>query len=203
MKSPGDPLPNTATRSRLAAFMARHGISSYDDLLRRSTHDLEWFWQAVFDDLGIEFYEPYQQLLDTSRGIAWARWCIGGRLNIVHNCLDKWMGTAVEHKAALRWEGEEGITRALTYGELYAEVNRCANAFRELGVRKGRSRRAVHAHVPGAHRVVLRDDQARRESSCRCSPDTAPRPQPHACAMRKPRSSSPPTASGDAARLSR
>jgi acetyl-CoA synthetase len=131
------PTPEYRDGSRLAAFMRRHGISSYDDLLRRSTHDLEWFWEAVFDDLGIEFYEPYQQLLDTSRGIAWTRWCIGARLNIVHNCLDRWMGSAVEHKAALRWEGEEGITRVLTYGELYAEVNRCANAFRELGVHQG------------------------------------------------------------------
>jgi|SoiMethySBSTD1v2_1073268.scaffolds.fasta_scaffold37084_2 acetyl-CoA synthetase len=131
------PTPEYRDGSRLAAFMRRHGISSYDDLLRRSTHDLEWFWEAVFDDLGIEFYEPYQQLVDTSRGIAWTRWCIGARLNIVHNCLDKWMGSAVEHKAALRWEGEEGVTRVLTYGDLCAEVNRCANAFRELGVRKG------------------------------------------------------------------
>jgi acetyl-CoA synthetase len=131
------PTPEYRDGSRLAAFMRRHGISSYDDLVRRSTHDLEWFWEAVFDDLRIEFYEPYHQLLDTSRGIAWTRWCIGARLNIVHNCLDKWMGSAVEHKAALRWEGEEGITRVLTYGELYAEVNRCANAFRELGVQKG------------------------------------------------------------------
>jgi acetyl-CoA synthetase len=131
------PTPEYRDGSRLAAFMRRHGISSYDDLLHRSTHDIEWFWKAVFDDLGIEFYEPCQQLLDTSRGIAWTRWCIGARLNIVHNCLDKWMGSAVEHKAALRWEGEEGVTRVVTYGELYAEVNRCANAFRELGVRKG------------------------------------------------------------------
>ncbi|MGH9256354.1 MAG: AMP-binding protein [Vicinamibacterales bacterium] len=124
-------------RSRLMSFMARHGLATYDHLLRRSIEDLDWFWKAVFDDLGIEFYEPYQQLLDTSRGVAWARWCVGARLNIVHNCLDKLMGTAMERKAALRWEGEEGVTRVLTYGELYAEVNRCANALRELGVRKG------------------------------------------------------------------
>jgi acetyl-CoA synthetase len=131
------PTAEHRNRSRLAAFMARHGISSYNELLRRSTENIEWFWQAVFEDLGIQFYEPYQKLLDTSRGIAWPRWCIGARLNIVHNCLDKWMGSPAEHKAALRWEGEEGVTRVLTYGELYADVNRCANAFGELGVRKG------------------------------------------------------------------
>jgi acetyl-CoA synthetase len=131
------PTPEYRDRSRLAAFMSRHGLATYDDLLRRSQVDLEWFWTAVFDDLGIAFYTPYRQLLDTSRGIAWARWCVGAQLNIVHNCLDKWMGTAVEGKEALRWEGEEGVTRVLTYRELHAEVNRCANAFRELGVGKG------------------------------------------------------------------
>ena len=124
-------------RSRLAAFMRRHQLATYDALLRRSVEDPEWFWRAVFDDLEIQFYEPFTRVLDTSRGIAWARWCIGGRLNIVHNCLDKWIGTLVEHKAAVRWETEEGATGVLTYGELWREVNRCANALRELGVGRG------------------------------------------------------------------
>jgi acetyl-CoA synthetase len=58
-------------------------------------------------------------------------------MNIVHNCLDKWIGTPVENRVALRWEGEEGQTRALTYGDLYREVNRMANALRVLGIGKG------------------------------------------------------------------
>jgi acetyl-CoA synthetase len=123
--------------SRLRAFMARHQVATYDALIERSTTDLEWFWTAVLNDLAIEFYEPYRKVVDLSRGIAWPRWCVGGRLNIVHNCLDKWIGTPVEHKIALRWEGEEGIARVLTYGELSVEVNRCANGLRALGVRQG------------------------------------------------------------------
>ncbi|OFW50225.1 MAG: AMP-dependent synthetase [Acidobacteria bacterium RIFCSPLOWO2_12_FULL_68_19] len=124
-------------RSRLAAFIARHRLADLDDLQRRSVEDPRWFWRAVLDDLGIEFYEPYGEVLDVSRGIAWPRWCVGGRLNIVHNCLDKWIGTPVAQKAAVRWEGEEGSTRVLTYGELHREVNRCANAFGELGIGRG------------------------------------------------------------------
>ncbi len=142
------PTPEYRDRSRLAAFIARHGLTDQDALLRRSVDDPQWFWSAVLDDLGIEFYEPYRQLLDTSGGIAWSRWCVGGTLNIVHNCLDKWVGTPMERKIALRWEGEEsedeereageeGATRTLTYGELCLEVNRAANAMRELGVVKG------------------------------------------------------------------
>jgi acetyl-CoA synthetase len=124
-------------RSRLKAFIDRHHLNGYDDLVRRSTSDIEWFWKAVLDELGIEFYEPYKQLIDTSRGVPWTRWCVDGRLNIVHNCLDKWIGTAVERKVAVRWEGEEGATRTLTYGELHREVNRCANGLREIGLNAG------------------------------------------------------------------
>ncbi|MBI5955427.1 MAG: AMP-binding protein [Chloroflexi bacterium] len=117
--------------------MDRHGIASFDELMQRSTGDLEWFWNAVLDDLHIEFYEPYRQVVDLSRGIPWARWCVGGKLNIVHNCLDKYVGTPTENRTALRWEGEEGTIRVLTYGDLYREVNRLANGLRRLGLKKG------------------------------------------------------------------
>ena len=131
------PTPEYRDRSRLAAFIASHHLSGLDDLLRRSVEEPRWFWRAVLDDLGIEFYEPYHEVLDLSRGVAWPRWCVGGRLNIVHNCLDKWHGTPVSRKAAVRWEGEDGATRVLTYAELTRKVNRCANALRELGVQTG------------------------------------------------------------------
>jgi len=131
------PTPEQRDRSRLAAFIARHELDSYDALMRRSIEDPSWFWSAVLNDLSIEFYEPYHQILDTSAGIAWSRWCIGGKLNTVHNCVDKWIGTQVEHKDVLRWEGEEGATSALTYGELFREVNRAANAMQELGIKQG------------------------------------------------------------------
>ncbi len=124
-------------RSRLKAFMDKHDLRSYEELLHRSTNDIEWFWRAVLDDLDIEFFEPYQQILDTSRGIPWARWCVGGRLNIVHNCLDKRMGTPLEAKIAIRSEEEDGLERTLTYGELFRDVNRCANAWKALGVKPG------------------------------------------------------------------
>ena len=123
--------------SRLGAFMKRHGLASLDALMNRSTSDIEWFWRAVMDDLGIEFYEPYVRVLDLSSGVATPRWCVGGRMNIVHNCLEKWMGTPTENRAALHWEGEEGSTRTLTYGELMREVNRAAGGLRALGVGRG------------------------------------------------------------------
>jgi acetyl-CoA synthetase len=131
------PTPDYIERSRLKAFIDRYGLADYAHLLRRSVDDPEWFWRAVLADLDIQFFESFTDVLDTSDGIPWTRWCVGGRMNIVHNCVDKWIGTPTENVTAVRWEGEEGTTRAMTYGELFREVNRCANGLRALGIGKG------------------------------------------------------------------
>src|SRR5215216_2703099 len=131
------PTPDYIERSRLKAFIDRYELADYDHLLRRSVDDPEWFWRAVLAELDIQFFEPFTQVLDTSDGIPWTRWCVGGRMNIVHNCLDKWIGTPVEHRVAVRWEGEEGATRQATYRELWHGVNRCAAGLRALGIHKG------------------------------------------------------------------
>ncbi|MGH7834659.1 MAG: AMP-binding protein [Candidatus Binatia bacterium] len=131
------PSAEIVARSRLQAFMSRHGIDSLEELQRRSTEDIEWFWEAVLQELGIEFYQPYERILDTSKGIAWARWCCGGKMNIVHNCLDKRRGTPVARREAVRWEGEDGDRRILTYEALDRCVCRLANALRSLGMKKG------------------------------------------------------------------
>jgi acetyl-CoA synthetase len=131
------PTAEYIARSRLRAFIDRHGARDYAELLARSSADPEWFWRAVLDDLAIEFYEPYTQVLDTSRGIPWTRWCVGGRMNIVHNCLDRWMGTPVADRAAFRWETEDGATGCWTYAELWQRVNECAAGLDAIGVQKG------------------------------------------------------------------
>ncbi len=131
------PTAEQIARTRLKQFMNAHGIGTLDELLRRSTSDIAWFWDAVLKDLQIEFYEPYTQVVDLSRGVPWARWCVGAKLNAVHNALDKWIGTPTEHRAALRWEDEDGASRVLTFRNLYDEVNRVANGLRSLGLGKG------------------------------------------------------------------
>jgi acetyl-CoA synthetase len=131
------PSADVVARSRLREFMDRHGIRDFAELQRRSTEEIEWFWRAVLEELGIEFYHPYDRILDTSKGIAWPRWCVGGKMNIVHNCLDKWSATPAAQREAVRWEGEDGEIRALRYQELNREVCRLANALRALGMKKG------------------------------------------------------------------
>lgn len=131
------PRPEWIAESNLQRFMDRHGIAGYDALLARATDDVAWFWDAVLRDLGIEFYTPYETVLDLRDGPAFPRWCVGGRMNIVHNLLDKWQTSEARERVALRWEGEEGTTRTYTYAELNAAVGRCANALRSLGLGPG------------------------------------------------------------------
>ncbi len=124
-------------RAHLTCFMRQHNIPSFDELMQRSTQDVAWFTDAMLRYLDIRFYTPYTSILDLSRGIAWPVWCVGGEMNIIHNCLDKYIGTPVEDRTALIWEGEEGSNASLSYGELYRQVNRTANALRSLGLGKG------------------------------------------------------------------
>jgi acetyl-CoA synthetase len=131
------PDPAVVEQTNLMQFMRRHGITTLDGLIPHSLEDVATFWEAVLADLDIQFYEPYRQIADFSRGIEWPAWCVGGSMNIVHNCLDKWLATGAGERIALRWEGEEGTTRILTYAELARQVNRCANALRALGCKRG------------------------------------------------------------------
>ncbi len=123
--------------SNVARFMQRHGIDSYDALIRRSTEDIAWFWFAVAEDRKIEFFEPYSKVLDDSRGIAWCRWFVGGKLNLAHNCVDRHARGEGASRRALIWEGEDGATRGLTYGELLAETSRLGNVLKGLGISRG------------------------------------------------------------------
>ena len=66
----------------------------------RSTSDVAWFTEAIFNFLDIRFYKGYEKVVDLSKGIAWPEWCVGGKLNIIHNCLDKYMGTEKENETA-------------------------------------------------------------------------------------------------------
>jgi acetyl-CoA synthetase len=124
-------------QSNLGRFIARQGLRSFEELLRWSVADVGRFWDAVVRDLRLEWYEPYTQVLDLSRGAPWATWWIGGRFNYVHNALDRHAAGVNQDKVALIWEGEDGATARLTYGELAEEAGRCANALRALGLKKG------------------------------------------------------------------
>ncbi len=146
------PTPEIIAQSRLKQFMDQYELATFDELLRYSITDLEWFWNAVLQFLDIQFYQPYTNIVDLSQGIERPVWCVNGVLNIVHNCLDKRIGTPAEYKAAFIYESEDGRIRTYTYGQLYREVNKCANALRGLGLQKGD---AIGLFMPMIPEIVI------------------------------------------------
>jgi acetyl-CoA synthetase len=132
-----EPTDDYVKKANITRFMKKYDIRDYEELIKRSTEDIEWFWDAVIKDLDIEWFQPYEKVLDDSDGIQWTKWFIGGKINIVHNCLDKHVKSDKKNNIAITWENEKGDVRKLTYNDLYKEVNRFANALKELGITKG------------------------------------------------------------------
>src|SRR3989449_771840 len=131
------PTPDYVQRSRLLRFMQRHRIADYPALYDRSIGEMEWFWKAALEEMGIEWAFPYTRVLDLSKGIQWPQWFVGGRLNLVHNCVDKYRTGPRAAHLAIRWEGEDSTQRSLTYRQLDTEVCRAAAILGRLGVRRG------------------------------------------------------------------
>ncbi|HEY5903394.1 MAG TPA: AMP-binding protein [Anaerolineales bacterium] len=146
------PTPEFIERAHLTEFMRRHGVADFAELMERSTSDVPWFTDAVLKYLDIRFQEPYSQVVDLSHGIQLPEWCVGGRMNIVFNLLDKYVQEGKGDLPALIWEGEEGVTRTLSYRELLKEVSKAANALRSLGLGKGD---AVGLFMPMTPEIVI------------------------------------------------
>lgn len=122
-------------QSNLTAFMRYVGEVDFESLSRRADKDPAWITEQVLKFSDFRFYKPYTQMLDVSRGIEWAHWCVGGTTNIVLNCLDKHRGTPVWDRTFLVWEGEDpAAQRSLTYSAFDAEVSRLAGVLLELDV---------------------------------------------------------------------
>jgi acetyl-CoA synthetase len=106
------------------------GTFLYDEAAR----DDEGFWARQAADL-VQWSQPWDTILDWQ--LPFAKWFVGGTLNVSENCLDRHVAAGRGDKVAFHWEGEPGDTRTITYAELLNEVQRFANVLKGLGVGKG------------------------------------------------------------------
>ena len=95
--------------------------------------DRESFWEGLAREL--HWFKPWNRVLEWEA--PFAKWFVGGSLNVSYNCLDRHLETWRANKAALIWEGEPGDRKVLTYRQLHREVCLFANALRSLGVQRG------------------------------------------------------------------
>ncbi len=115
-----------------AEFTRRANVASpqiYDE----AAADPEGFWAR--EATRLDWSEPWHTILEWK--LPFARWFLGGKLNVAYNCVDRHVAAGRGDKVAFYWEGEPGDTRTITYKDLLDEVGRCANALKSLGVEKG------------------------------------------------------------------
>jgi acetyl-CoA synthetase len=106
------------------------GTAIYDE----AADDFEAFWARQAGEL-VSWSKDWHTICEWE--LPFAKWFIGGELNVSYNCLDRHVEAGRGDKVAFHWEGEPGDTRTLTYADLLDEVQRFANALKGLGVAKG------------------------------------------------------------------
>ncbi|MBS1822824.1 MAG: acetate--CoA ligase [Acidobacteria bacterium] len=112
-------------------------LDQYEQMYRRSVEKPEEFWAEAASEL--DWFTRWTKVLEPGPdgSALGAKWFVGGKLNLSHNCVDRHAQGARRDKVALLWEGEPGEVRRLTYGDLHVEVQRFANVLKNLGIRKG------------------------------------------------------------------
>ena len=104
------------------------------DLYEAAERDFEAFWADIARER-VSWVKPFDTTLEWD--LPFAKWFTGGQLNISYNCVDRHVERGLGKKVAYHWIGEPGDTRTLTYADLHREVQKAANALKELGVETG------------------------------------------------------------------
>jgi acetyl-CoA synthetase len=138
-------------RANLTRLMRRFGVDRYHALHRISVEEPERFWPEVVYELGLEFSQRWERVVDASRGIEWAKWFVGAKLNVAHNCVHRWARERPEEEAVV-WQAEDGTRTSLTWRELSMEVQRLAEGLASLGIGAGD---AVGIFLPMSPHVAI------------------------------------------------
>ncbi|MFL6038295.1 MAG: AMP-binding protein [Gaiellaceae bacterium] len=146
------PTPDQVESANVTRLARRLGVERYHDLHRISVDEPERFWPAVVEDLGLEFSEPWTKIVDVSRGPEWARWFVGGKVNVAWNCVHRWAAGELAEQEAAVWQSEDGERTSLTWRELSEEVFRLAEGLASLGIGEGD---AVGIFLPMSPHVAI------------------------------------------------
>ena len=116
-----------------ADFAAKANLAD-PDIYAKAAADPEAFWAGLAGEL--DWFRKWDTVLDWSEA-PFAKWFIGGKLNVSYNCIDRHVKNGRRNKAAIVWEGEPGDWKVYTYGDLLREVCQFANGLKSLGIGKG------------------------------------------------------------------
>jgi acetyl-CoA synthetase len=114
------------------AFVAQANAKA--DLYAEAEADFEAFWARLARER-IDWVEDFHTTLEWD--LPFAKWFVGGKLNLAYNCIDRHVERGLGDKVAYHWIGEPGDTRTITFADLQREVSKAANALLELGIETG------------------------------------------------------------------
>ena len=120
-------------------------LAEYQELYRESIESPKKFWARQTSET-LRWQKKWKTVLEWK--LPFAKWFVGGKLNVSENCIDRHLTGVPRNKAALIWEGEPGEKVTLTYQQLHREVCKFANVLKR-NEQKGRPRHHLHAHVSG------------------------------------------------------
>ncbi len=121
--------------ARASAGARIAGMAAYEALCREAEQDFEGFWSRLARE-NLSWTQPFSRTLDESKA-PFYEWFGDGELNASANCLDRHIGTPVEHKTAIVFEADDGAVTRVSYKELLARVSQFANALKAAGIGKG------------------------------------------------------------------
>jgi len=124
-------------------------VKDYESLYKKSVENPQEFWAAEAKKL--EWYKKWDKVLDDSEK-PFYKWFTGGKINIVHNAIDRHLRSATRNKLAIIWEGEPGDLRTFSYHALNREVSKFANILKSMGAKKGE---VITIYMPQIPEIVI------------------------------------------------
>src|SRR3954470_17900578 len=127
----------------------RNALWNDPSIYEEARKDPEAWWAKQAEDL--HWFEKWDQVLDWSNA-PFAKWFVGGKLNVAYNCLDRHVENGLGDRVAFHWRGEEGEERDVTYADLLRDTQKLANALKDLGIEQGD---VVGIYLPMIPEVVV------------------------------------------------
>jgi acetyl-CoA synthetase len=123
--------------SKLTKFLKFCKLNDYDELEKKSYANPGWLWDNVIKFSDLKFYQSYKKIMDDSKGAPWTKWCVGGKTNIVLNCIDRHKEKKFFSETFIFAEREDGTKSSITYEEFNKQISKVGNALKINGFQKG------------------------------------------------------------------
>jgi acetyl-CoA synthetase len=120
-------------KSKLTSFIKYCNLKNYDSLEAKALQNPGWLWDNVIKFSDLKFYKNYEKIMDDSKGAPWTKWCVGGKTNIVLNCIDRHKDKEFFNDTFIFSEKENGKTSSITYKEFDEKISQVGNALKLNG----------------------------------------------------------------------